>query len=367
MSLLYDDTQKQIAHEAGRLLDARFSGETLKGLLEERGQFDEQFWSLCGHQGWTAIALPEAHGGLGLGIVELGIIAQAGGAAACGAPFLNSSFGAGQAILRYANDTLRQQYLPGLASGHTKGAIAFAEAQGPVPAQPQLELIDGHLSGTKPAVPGGGRADIAIVLAAGKDGPVLALVALDSAMVERRLLDTFDNSRVAADLIFSHAEATTLAGADDALQAARRILQLQSIVTAHEQVGGAERVMMQTRDYVMNRKAFGQPIAMFQSLKHRIAELYVLIEIARANALHAAANADSPGMARYAAAARLSAIEAYGTAALDAVQMHGGIGVTWEADFHLHQRRSRTLALEQGNRMFWEDELVADLEKGHFG
>ena len=139
------------------------------------------------------------------------------------------------------------------------------------------------------------------------------------------------------------------------------VLRRQAVVTAHEQVGGADRMMKQARDYALDRRAFGQPIGAFQSVKHRIAEDYVLVELARANAIHAAASAGSPAFASAAAAARITGTEAYDTVSRDATQTHGGIGVTWEADLHLHQRRARTLAIEQGPLMFWEDALVAAL------
>jgi acyl-CoA dehydrogenase len=112
------------------------------------------------------------------------------------------------------------------------------------------------------------------------------------------------------------------------------------------------------RDYAVTRKAFGQPIGAFQSIKHRIAELYGLIELARANCIHAASREGAADFITAAAAARLSATEAYDTAARDCVQIHGGIGVTWEIGLHLHMRRARTLALEQGSSFFWEDVLV---------
>ena len=115
------------------------------------------------------------------------------------------------------------------------------------------------------------------------------------------------------------------------------------------------------RDYAVTRKAFGQPIGAFQSIKHRIAEMYGLVEIARANCIHAAASAGTEGFLLAAADARLTATEAYDTCARDCVQIHGGIGVTWEQGLHLHMRRARSLAIEQGNLLFWEDLLVETL------
>lgn len=361
MSILYDEGQQQIANEVQRVLEAGYSSERLKTLLGTRGAFDETFWRTCREQGWAGIAFPEEHGGLGMGLVELGLVAEACGAVACGAPFLGTSFGAGHAILSYGNEALKAEWLPKLAGGDVIGAVAFAEGADMLPAAPALRCVNGRLHGTKPAVPGGASADVAIVLASGERGPVLALVALAQG-VARDVLETFDNSRGAADLTFDGAEATILAEATDAFAAARDVLRRQAVVAAHEQVGGARKMMEAARDYALTRRAFGQPIGAFQSVKHRVAEDYVLVELARANAIHAAAVSDDAAQfPRAAAAARLMATEAYDTVARDATQVHGGIGVTWEADMHLHQRRARSLAIEQGNMMFWEDELVDEL------
>lgn len=363
MSILYDEGQQAIATGVQRVLDDNYSGERLKTLLETRGRHDETFWNLCREQGWTGIAVPEEYGGLGMGLVELGIIAEACGSVACGAPFLTTGFGAGHALLACGGADLAGEWLPGLARGEVVGAVAFAEGADMIPASPETRIVDGRLHGRKPAVTGGAAADIAIVLASGENGPVLVLVVLAQGSVRRKVLDSFDNSRGAADLLFDGAEATLLTEADDARAVALDVLRRQAVVTAHEQVGGARRMMETARDYALERRAFGQPIAAFQSVKHRIAEDYVLVELARANAIHAAAVAENAAeFPKAAAGARLMATEAYDTVSRDATQIHGGIGVTWEADLHLHQRRARSLAIEQGNMMFWEDELVNELE-----
>ncbi|MET0361483.1 MAG: acyl-CoA dehydrogenase [Sphingobium sp.] len=361
MSILYDDAQIQIADEARRQLEAGFTPERLKALLETTGEHDDAYWTIAREQGWTAIGIPEEHGGIGMGLVELGLIAEAAGSVASGAPFLGTSFGVGQAILEYGSDALKGQWLPRLAAGEAIGAVAFAEGRDFIPATPAVRLSNGRLTGTKPAVPAGGKADVAIVVASAENGPVLALVDLTGEGVSRTVLDTFDNSRLAADLVFDGAEAVVLDGTEDARAAALEILRRQAVITAHEQVGGAERIMKEARDYALTRRAFGQVIGSFQSVKHRIAENYVLVEMARANAINAAASAGTPEFARASAAARITATDAYDTVSRDATQIHGGIGVTWEANLHLHQRRARSLAIEQGNLMFWEDRLVEAL------
>jgi acyl-CoA dehydrogenase len=302
--------------------------------------------------------VPEAHGGLGLGLIELGLIAQATGAATAGAPFLTASYGAIHALLASGKADLQAQWLPRLASGEVVGAVAFAEGE-VLLARPRTELVGGQLFGVKTGVTGGLHADFAVVWSRRGGTPVLALAEL--AGISRRPIESFDNSRLFADLAFSDTPATVLLEGEAARTAALDVLARMAVVTAHEQVGGAETLLFIARDYANTRKAFGQPIGAFQSVKHRIAELYGLVEIARANCIHAAAREGEADFQREAAAARLSATDAYDTAARDTVQIHGGIGVTWEGGLHLHTRRARSLAIEHGSTFFWEDVLAEQL------
>jgi len=358
MTLLYDDGQMAIAQEARRALEAGVRTEALLALLEQTGAYDAPFWALAREQGWTAATVPESHGGLGLSLVELGLIAFQIGRVLAGAPFLTSSFGAGRAIAAHASDDIQQQWLPRLASGETIGAVAFAERQDVLGRGVRYE--NSVISGIKHGVSGGLHADIAVVLADDAEEAVLVLVPLVG--VVRTAIASFDNSRCLADLTFAAAPAAELARGPAALAAARDVLAAQAVVTAHEQAGAAEALMERARDYALTRRAFGQPIGAFQSVKHRIAELYVMVELARATALSAAASDGAPDFCVAAASARLQASEAYDTCARDCVQIHGGMGVTWEAGLHLHVRRARTLAIEQGNPLFWEDILVSELE-----
>lgn len=356
MSILYDEGQEAIATESRRVLEARMSKDDLLPLLETTGRYHQGFWTTAKEQGWTALALPEEHGGLALSLVELGLIAHQAGRTLSGSPFLTSGFGVAKAIELYGNTEQKARWLPGLASGETIGAIAFAAGADPLPHAPVLTYSAGHLDGLARAVPAGLAADVGVFLARGDGKPVLALA--DLAGAQRNAIPSFDNSRLIADIQLSATPAQILAEGDAAHQAALHILALQAVVTAHEQTGGAEALMETARDYAVTRKAFGQPIGAFQSIKHRIAELYGLIELARANCIHAAASESSDRFIVAAAAARLSATEAYDTAARDCVQIHGGIGVTWEIGLHLHMRRARSLAIEQGSSFFWEDILV---------
>lgn len=359
MSMLYDEGQQAIATESRRVLDARMSKDRLLKLLEQVGEADQPFWDTAVEQGWTALAIPEEHGGLGLGLVELGLVAQAAGAATSGAPFLTTGYGLSSALLGSGNADLQQAWLPRLAAGEVTAAIAFAEGNAILPAKPSVTLSGGALSGTKPAVVGGAKADIALVWADAGGMAVLALAELSG--TGRTAVSSYDNTRLHADLAFAGTPATVLAEGDAARALALDVLARMAVVTAHEQVGGAEALLNIARDYAVTRKAFGQPIGMFQSIKHRIAEMYGLVEIARANCIHAAASEGQSGFLVAAADARISATEAYDTNARDCMQIHGGIGVTWELGLHLHMRRARSLAAEQGNLLFWEDVLVNEL------
>lgn len=356
MSILYDEAQQSIANESRRVLEARVNKDQLLPLLESTGRYHEEFWNTAKEQGWTALAMPEEYDGLALGLVELGLIAHQAGRTLSGAPFLTSSFGVAKAIEIYGTDAQKEKWLPGLASGESIGVVAIASGADALPRQPRQVFANDRIDGIATGVTGGLAAHMVVALAQTPEGPALVVAQLDG--VERQSISSFDNSRCVADLHFAATSAEILVEGQDTQAAALHILALQAVITAHEQTGGAEALMETARDYALTRRAFGQVIGAFQSVKHRIAELYALVELARANCIHAASREGANDFITAAAAARLSATEAYDSAARDCIQIHGGIGVTWEAGLHLHMRRARSLAIEQGNALFWEDILV---------
>ena len=358
MSILHDETQRAIAEETRRVLRARHDKDRLLALLDKTGAVDEGFRDTAKAQGWHAIAIPEDCGGIGLGLVELGLVAQEIGGIVAGAPFLTPGHAAAQALLAGGDAALCELWLPRLASGEASAAVAFP---GGVPAQPEVRLSHGALSGRARGISAGLGADVALVWAAADSGPVLALA--DLAGTSRHAIDSFDNGRLFADIAFAQTPAAIIAQGEEARSLAHDLLARMAIVAAHEQVGGAEALMLMGRDYALERRAFGQPIGAFQSVKHRIAELYGLVEIARANCHYAATRTGAADFLIAAAAARLSASDAYDTAVRDVVQIHGGIGVAWETGLHIHTRRARSLAIEHGNMLFWEDLLVDELAR----
>jgi alkylation response protein AidB-like acyl-CoA dehydrogenase len=150
-----------------------------------------------------------------------------------------------------------------------------------------------------------------------------------------------------------------MSGADPAPML-RRLQDRAAIYEAFEQVGAAEAAMLMARDYTLQRYTFGRPLASYQAVKHNLANILVMVELARSNALHAAAllEAESPDLPAAAATARLAATRAYEVAARENLQLHGGIGFTWEADCHFHYRRARLLALNLGSAELWEERLI---------
>jgi acyl-CoA dehydrogenase len=333
-------------------------------LLETGGRYDEAFWAACQEMGWTGITVAETHGGLELTPVELGLVALECGRVCAGAPFLATSFAASEALRLWGDAALQSAWLPGLATGELKGALALAEAPGSaIDAQPFARFSEGRLNGTKDWVVGGAAADLAIVLAqADGDQPDLMVVDLRGPGVARKPAATLDNSRCMARLSFTDTPAVALS-APDALSAAAGLVQRAALITAFEQLGGAEACLEIARDYACQRHAFGQPIGKFQAIKHKIAEMFVLNEVARGAALRAVMSLaeDQPDLAVRVAAARLAASEAYEYAAGEAIQVHGAIGATWEHDLHLHYRRARAQALEWGAKAEWEDLIVSQI------
>jgi acyl-CoA dehydrogenase len=359
MTLVLDDQQQAIRREAERIVSETSDTARLLGLLDAPGEFDEPLWQVARENGWCAIAVPEEHGGLGLGLSEVGLVCEALGRAPAGMPFVLTNYGVTVGLVGAGEKEVADRWLPRLASGEVVGAVAFAESYEPMPSMPGVAFLAGSLRGTKPAVAAGAIADCALVLAQADGDPVLALADLTG--LPRKPIASYDPTRGHADLAFHPTQAQVIAAGQDALDIARNVQASLAVAAACEQLGGAEALLRAGCDYANTRKAFGQPIGAFQAVKHRLAELYGLIEIARANCAQAAEHSGKAGFLAAAAAARLAATEAYDTAARDCVQIHGGIGVTWDLGLHLHMRRARSLASEWGNTLFWEDVLVDEL------
>jgi alkylation response protein AidB-like acyl-CoA dehydrogenase len=213
-------------------------------------------------------------------------------------------------------------------------------------------------------VPDGEAAGLAVVAAREGAGLSLVLVELGAAGVTREPLACVDPSRSIARLRFEGAPAERLGAAGLGAATIERLLDRAAVLMAFEQLGGAQRAFEITREFCLGRYAFGRPIASFQALKHRLADLYVAIELARSSCYYAAwaLSAGSDELPRAACGARVSASDAFELAGREMIQLHGGVGFTWEYDCHLFYRRSKFLALALGNASQWREKLIQRLE-----
>jgi acyl-CoA dehydrogenase len=341
--------------------------------MEGQTGFDAALWAEIARLGWLGAAIPEEFGGSALGEEGLCVLAEEIGHSLAATPFASSVYLASQAILRFGDAAQKARYLPGLCDGSVIGCFALAEGVGAPRADAiHATLQNGRLHGTKHPVVDGGIAQIAVVAAtragpeiAGRAGPdiTLAVVELDQPDIARTTLQTLDPSRDAARIEFAGAVADALPGARG-FSAVEELLDRAAIQFAFEQVGGAQACLDMARDYALERRAFGRQIGSFQAIKHKLADVYIAIELARSNAMYGAwaLGADAPDLTSAGAAARIAATHAYELASAENIQTHGGMGFTWEYDCHLYYRRAKHLALVIGAAPFWKDRLIGAIE-----
>lgn len=361
MDFDFSDDQKFLKGEARKFLEHACPPALVRAVLDDpsRGH-DAGLWKRIAGQGWLGTAIPEEYGGLGLGHLELCAIAEELGRVLAPVPLASTLYFGAEALLLAGSEAQKQRYLPAIAAGEL--IVAFATAEGPgAPASVDANVREGRLTGTKLPVTDGDCADIALVSARDEAGTVgLYIVDLRNAGVTRTVLSTLDPARGAAELVFDGAGAELLAQGQEVID---RVTERAAVLLAFEQLGGAERCLEQAREYALQRYAFGRPIAGYQAIKHKLADIYVKNELARSNAYYGAwalaEGADE--LPRAAAAARIAASEAFWFAARESIQTHGGIGTTWEVDCHLYYRRSRQLALVAGAPKLWKERLVRTL------
>ncbi|MCX7214191.1 MAG: acyl-CoA dehydrogenase, partial [Burkholderiales bacterium] len=269
------------------------------------------------------------------------------------------------------------KYLPHVASGESIGTLALVEGTGRVTAASiEASIVRAgepvSLSGSKTAVADGDIADFAVVAArdasvstSGSHGISLFLVDLQQAGVKRSPLATIDPTRSHAQLEFANASAEPLGEPGAGLSIIENIFDRAAILTAFEQLGGADRALEMARDYALERFAFGRPIGSLQAIKHMLADMYVSATLARSNCYYGAwaLSTDAPELPTAAATARVSATQAYQHCSRNNIQVHGGMGFTWQFDCHLYYRRSNLLAVSLGPLSGWEDRLVERLRE----
>ncbi|WP_204009891.1 acyl-CoA dehydrogenase family protein [Sphaerimonospora thailandensis] len=315
--------------------------------------YDEAAWALLAEQvGAAGLAVPEEHGGAGCTLAETHVVCEELGRTLAAVPYLGSAVLATQALLACG----AVEALPDLADGSRVGALAWAENGASAPHGPWDPAAIGAraeaggptgvtLTGVKEHVLDGARADLFIVPARTEDGD-LAVYAVEPSAAGVRVepLTTLDRTRPQARVIFEAAPARLLSADGD--RVLDRLLAVAATALSAEQLGGAQRCLEITLDYVRTREQFGRPIGSFQAIKHRLADLYVLVESARSLSYDAARALaeDAPDAGVRATTAQAYCAEAFSTVAAETIQLHGGIGFTWEHDAHLYFKRAHSAA-----------------------
>lgn len=335
----------------------------VRRVMATQAGFDPVLWKQLAGLGVTGMLIDPAYGGVGLGPAELEAVTEETGAALLPSPFIASGVLAASLIQAAAGAEDRHRLLPGLAAGTSIGTVAVTGARGTWTADgvDVTASADGTLSGSARYVLFGQAADVIMVIARAADGATgIFEVAPEAAGFSRMAQSVFDPTVRLSAYDFDQTPARRLrtAGWADVQKA----LDLAVIALAGEQAGGARRVLEMTVAYLKTRVQFGRAIGSFQALKHMAADLLLAVESATSAARHAAAQADAgrDDAGGAIALAGFACAEAYETTALQAIQMHGGIGFTWEHPAHLFLRRARSGAqLFGGSRLHRERYLLA--------
>jgi alkylation response protein AidB-like acyl-CoA dehydrogenase len=366
MNFEFSDDQKQLRDQARRYLAEHSPPKAVRAVLEGNAPYDKALWKGLAEMGFLGVAIPEEFGGAGAGHLELCVIAEEMGRALAPVPFSSTIYLAAEAIMLAGNDAQKAKWLPKIASGEAIGTLALFEGVGN-PSHKAVNVSGSHgtVSGTKLPVPDGAIADFAIVAArtgsTGREADIgLFIVDLKGEGVTRKPLSNLDQAHGQAEIVFDKAKAEPLGAANEGWSILTRVLDRAAVLMAFEQVGGADRALEMGRDYALDRIAFGRPIGSFQAVKHILADMYVSATLARSNCYYGAwaLSTDAGELPEAAASARISATQAFQHCSKNNIQVHGGMGFTWEFDCHLYYRRANVLALSLGSLTYWENQLI---------
>jgi len=371
MNFDFSDEQKQLRDEVRKFLAEKCPPKAVRTVLDGKASYDRELWQGLAELGFLGVAIPEEFGGAGAGHLELCVIAEEMGRALAPVPFSSTVYLAAEALLLAGSDAQKRKWLPAIAKGEAIGTLALFEGKGnPSPQAIKLSASGNLLNGTKMPVPDGAIADFAIVAArtasGGRETDIsLFLAGLKGAGVEVKTLSNIDPTRGQAEIIFANCKAEPLGRAGEGWSILTQVLDRAAVLTAFEQVGGADRALEMGRDYALDRIAFGRPIGSFQAVKHMLADMYVSATLARSNCYYGAwaLSTNSSDLPEAAATARISATQAFQHCAKNNIQVHGGMGFTWEFDCHMYYRRANALALGLGSLSYWEDALIDRLRK----
>ncbi|MBN9741712.1 acyl-CoA dehydrogenase [Amycolatopsis sp. A1MSW2902] len=342
---------EQLREAVRDLLADRCTESDVRRVMASDSGYDPQLWKQLAELGLPGLLIATEYGGVGLGAEELEAVSEEIGAALLPSPFLSSAVLTSTLIDAAGSEEDKQRLLPALADGSSIGTVAVSAAWTPESVAVQA---NGTLIGTTPYVTFGQVADVILVVARTGDDIGIFEVAPDASGFTRTAESVFDPTVRLSQFTFADTPARRIGTAG--WEAVQKALDVSVIALAGEQAGGARQIFETTVDYLNTRVQFGRAIGSFQAMKHLAADRLLDVESATSAARHAAADG-SPGAI---ALAGFACAEAYETVALSAIQMHGGIGFTWEHPAHLYLRRARSGAqLFGGSRLHRERYLVS--------
>ena len=366
MNFAFSDEQEELRAAVRRFLAEKSPETEVRRLMDTTEGYDPAVWSQMADQlGLQSLTIPEEFGGSGFTYVELLVVLEEMGAALLCAPFFSSVALAANALLTSGDDEAKKSYLPGIASGETIATLAITEDNGKwdfsgIECKAEQKGDGWVLNGHKMFVLDGTIASLIIVAARSAAGVSLFAVQGDAAGLARTPLPTMDQTRKQARLQFSDTPAALIGtdgGADPGLT---KTLALAAVALAAEQVGGAQHVLDASVEYAKTRIQFGRPIGSFQAIKHKCADMLLEVESAKSAAYYAAwaAAEDSDELPVVASLAKSYCSEAYFHSAAENIQIHGGIGFTWEHPAHLYFKRAKSSELLLGDPSYHRELLA---------
>ena len=374
MNFAFTEEQEELRETALAFLADKANSEAVRAAMASENGWDDGLWAQLGSElGWTAVHIPEEYGGLGLGYVEfVALLEIMGEHLVCSPYFATLAFGA-NAILVAGSEDQKQALLPPIAEGECTATLALTEPTGRwdakgIEATCTADGDDYVLSGTKRYVVDGDTAELLIIAARapgseGEAGISLFAVPADTEGIARKALPTVDQTRRQAEIKLSDVRvpaSARLGGEGAGWAHVAKTLDLAGVALAAEQVGGAQRCLDEAVAYANERVQFGRVIGSFQSIKHKCADMMVSVEAGRSAIYYAAcvATEGTDELPSVASLAQVFCSEAYFQCAADSIQIHGGVGFTWEYDCHMHFKRAKSSETLLGDPAYHR-ELVA--------
>jgi len=371
VNFAFSEEQEQLRDMVRRFLEAKSPSTEVRRLMDTTDGYDPEVWAQMANElALQSLHIPEEFGGQGYTFVELGIVLEEMGRVLLCAPYFSTVVLAADAIINAGTDAQKSELLPGIAGGETIAALAFTEPNGKWDAS-GIEMIasgagDSYtLDGTKMFVIDGHLADCIVVAArlagtSGEEGISLFTVAGDAPGLTRTPLATMDQTRKQAKLEFSGVAATPLGTPGEGWAALSKTLDQAAACLANEMVGGAQQVLDMSVEYAKVRVQFGRPIGSFQAIKHKCADMLLEVESGKSAAYYAAwaAAEDNEELPVAASLAKAYCSDAYFHAAAENIQIHGGIGFTWEHDAHLYFKRAKSSEILFGDATYHRELLA---------